>query len=62
MKQYERSPSEAYRAYTARLTEFNCAFGATLHNGMSAAQRQTAVQRLKGWENDLRMLAGEALP
>ena len=62
VQQYARSPSEAYRAYSARLTEFNCAFGATLHNGMSAAQRQTAVQRLKGWENDLRALAGEALP
>jgi Family of unknown function (DUF6279) len=62
VQQYERSPNEAFRAYSARLSEFNCSFGATLHNGMSAAQRQTAVQRLKGWETDVRVLAGEAAP
>jgi Family of unknown function (DUF6279) len=62
IKQYERSPNEAYRAYAARLTDFNCGLAAVLHNGMSAAQRQTAVQRLKGWENDVRVLAGEAVP
>ncbi len=62
VKQYERSTNEAYRAYSARLTEFNCALGAALHNGMSAAQRQTAVQRLKGWEADVRALAAEAAP
>ena len=56
---YERSPREAYRAYAIRLTDYNCAFAASLHNSMSAAQRQVAVQRLKGWETDLRLLAAE---
>ena len=56
---YERSPREAYRAYAIRLTDYNCAFAASLHNSMSAAQRQVAVQRLKGWESDLRLLAAE---
>ena len=57
---YERSPREVYRVYVERLTEFNCGFGANLHNGMSAAQRQAAAQRLKGWETDLRALVAEA--
>jgi hypothetical protein len=53
----ERSPREAYRRYAERLTEFNCAFAATLHNGTSAAQRRHARQTLAGWEGDLRALA-----
>jgi hypothetical protein len=53
----ERSPREAYRRYSARLSDFNCAFAADLHNSMSAAQRRTAAQRLAGWEGDLRALA-----
>ena len=53
----ERSPQEAYRRYSERLMEFNCAFAATLHNGTSAAQRRHAVQALAGWEGDLRALA-----
>jgi hypothetical protein len=53
----EHSPQEAYRRYSDRLTEFNCAFAATLHNGMSTAQRRHAAQTLAGWEGDLRALA-----
>jgi hypothetical protein len=62
VKQYRRSPNEVYRAYYARLSEFNCAQGAALHNAMAAAQRQVAVQRLKGWEADVRALAVDAGP
>jgi hypothetical protein len=62
VKQYERSPREAYRNYVARLSEFNCGWAAALHNSMSAAQRQLAAQRLKGWEADLRTLAADASP
>jgi len=53
----EHSPQEAYRRYSERLTEFNCNFAATLHNGMSTAQRRHAAQTLAGWEGDLRALA-----
>ena len=53
----ERSPREVYRRYSDRLSEFNCAFAATLHNGTSAAQRRYAADRLAGWEGDLRALA-----
>ena len=52
----ERSPHEAYRRYSERLAEFNCAFGATLHNGTSAGQRRTAAQNLAGWIGDLRAI------
>jgi hypothetical protein len=62
VKQYDRSPREAYRAYVTRLSEFNCGWAASLHNGMAAAQRQTAVQRLQGWEADLRTLAADTAP
>lgn len=53
----EHSPQEAYRRYSARLAEFNCAFAATLHNGTSTAQRHHAADKLAGWEGDLRALA-----
>ena len=53
----ERSPHEAYRRYSDRLMEFNCAFAATLHNGTSAEQRRTAAQNLAGWIGDLRAIA-----
>lgn len=55
-----RSPREDYRRYQRKLTEYNCAFAATLHNMTTSAQRQTLVGRLKGWETDLRALAGDA--
>jgi len=53
----EHSPQEAYRRYSERLSEFNCAFAATLHNGTSTAQRRHAAEKLAGWEGDLRALA-----
>jgi hypothetical protein len=56
----ERSPQPAYRRYSEQLTQFNCSLTATLHNGTTAAQRQTAAAKLKGWEGDLRALAGAA--
>lgn len=53
----ERSPDPAYRAYQVKLTDYNCALGARIHNAMSPSQRQAARDRLKGWEDDLRALA-----
>ena len=53
----EHSPHEVYKRYSDRLTEFNCAFAATLHNGTTAAQRRHAAKTLAGWEADLRALA-----
>ena len=60
VKRLERSPHEPYRRYIARLTDFNCGFAAALHNLTTAEQKQKAVKKLKGYENDLRALAAEA--
>lgn len=56
----ERSVDPAHRAYQQRLREHNCAFAARLHNATTAAQRQTARERLQGWQDDLRALAAPA--
>ncbi len=56
------SPRASFRAYTQRLTEFNCGFAAQLHNGTTPEQRRRAADRLKGWEDDLRSLAAQAAP
>jgi len=56
----EHSPRDNYRRYFARLTEFNCAVAANIHNGTNAAQRNTAAKRLAGWEGDLRHIAATA--
>jgi hypothetical protein len=52
----ELSPDTEYRAYQQRLSAYNCAFAAQIHNAMSPAQRQKARETLKGWEDDLRSL------
>ena len=57
---WTRSPRESYRRYADSLVQYNCAFAAALHNDSSAAQRQIAVQKLRGWESDARALAADA--
>ena len=57
-----RSPRAEYRAYRAQLEQANCALAAQLHNALRPAQRQHAVAKLKGWEEDLRALAAAAGP
>lgn len=57
VEQLQRSPREAYRRYSERLAEFNCAFAASLHNSTHPAQRRAAVNKLAGWEGDVRVLA-----
>jgi hypothetical protein len=53
----QRAPPGPYRSYQQRLTDYNCAFIAQLHNSTSVAQRQTARAKLRDWEEDLRVLA-----
>ena len=57
---YQHSPRAAYAAYQAKLLQYNCALAAQLHNSATAEQRQEVVDRLKGWEDDLRSLAAVA--
>jgi len=54
----QRSPRADERAYQERLAQENCALTATMHNLMTPAQRRNASDKLKGWEDDLRALAG----
>lgn len=58
----ERSPDPAYRAYQTELVDYNCAFGAQLHNATTPAQRRKARDNLKGWEEDLRSLVASGAP
>lgn len=52
----ERSSDPAYRSYQLKLTDYNCAFAARVHNSTTLAQRTVAQARLKGWEEDLQAL------
>ncbi len=52
-----RSPRPDYRAYQQRLTQENCALAAAMHNATTPAQRQHARNKLKGWEDDVRLIA-----
>lgn len=54
-----RSDSPDYRAYQIKLTEYACGFIARMHNTTTPTQRQHAIDKLKSWENDLRVLTGE---
>lgn len=56
----QRSVREPYRQYQQRLLDYNCAFAAEIHNATTPAQRQHAVKKLRGWEEDLRALAADA--
>jgi hypothetical protein len=58
----QRATPGPYRSYQQRLTEYNCAFIAQLHNSTTPAQRQAARSKLKGWEEDLRALAAQKAP
>jgi hypothetical protein len=56
----ERSPNPDYRAYQLRLTDYNCALVAQMHNATTPAQRQKARANFLGWEADLRSLVQTA--
>ena len=56
------SPRVEYRRYAQSLVQYNCQFAADVHNAASAAQRQVLVQKLKGWEADLRAMSASAAP
>ena len=60
LKRIERSPHEPYRRYVVRLVDYNCGYAAALHNLTTAEQRQKAAKKLKGYEDELRALAGES--
>lgn len=53
-----RSPDAAYRHYEKALTEQSCQGFAALHNTTTPAQRSKAVETLRGYEEDFRILTG----
>ena len=53
------SPRPDYRDYQKRLFDHNCRLIARLHNGTTPTQRRRGADKLKGWEEDLRALAGK---
>jgi hypothetical protein len=55
-----RSPRAEYRAYQQRLRQDSCALAAAMHNLMTPEQRQHARRKLRGWEEDARLLAAQA--
>ena len=54
------SPDPAYRAYQDALRLETCRLVAQVHNGSTAAQREHAVRRLRGWQRDLQELAARS--
>jgi len=55
-----QSPRQPYRDYQQRLFEHNCELIARLHDSTTPAQRRHGADKLRGWEDDLRALAGLA--
>ena len=53
-----QSPRPPYREYQQRLFDHNCRLIARLHNSTTPEQRRRGAEKLKGWEEDLRQLAG----
>ena len=56
----QRQPPEpADRAYQQSMIDEACANMAAIHNSTSAAQRETAVRRLRAYQRDLRELSAQ---
>jgi hypothetical protein len=51
-------PDAAHRAYLESMRQETCRFISTVHNAMRPQQREYAARRLRGWQRDLRDLAG----
>jgi hypothetical protein len=55
-----RSPRPEYRAYQERVALDQCAQASAMHAQMRPDQRVHARDRLRGWEEDMRLLAARA--
>ena len=53
------SPNPVYRAYQQDLLQAGCRTAAMTHNSTTPTQRDIAVQRLRGYEQDLTALAAQ---
>jgi len=59
LQRLDHSPRDEYERYARRMTDYNCAFAAALHNATSAGQRRRAASTLHDYELDLRSLAAD---
>lgn len=55
-------PDPAYQRYSQALIREGCQTFARLHQATTGAQREKAAQTLKSYEDDFRLLAGQAKP
>ncbi len=60
LQRLQSSPRSEHAAYQRSLTQYNCRFAAELHNLTTPVQRSAAADKLRGWEEDLRVLAADA--
>jgi hypothetical protein len=51
-------PDAAHRAYLESMRQETCRMISAMHNSMRPQQRDYAARRLRGWQRDLRELAG----
>jgi len=57
VERVQRSPDAAYRDWQDELLQENCRTFAAVHESTTAAQREQAVRRLRGYQKDLQDLA-----
>ena len=57
LERAQESPDPTYRGMQQALMEEACRNVSVLHNSTTAAQRETAVHRLRGYQRDLRELS-----
>lgn len=59
LARWNESPDPAYRGYAQKLLAEGCAGFAQLHNAMTPAQRQKAINAARGYEQDFVALASQ---
>jgi hypothetical protein len=59
LRRVDPPPQEPYRQHNERVIQHNCRVFAAVHNSASPEQRLVASKKLRGWADDLRVLAAE---
>lgn len=59
VERVRQSPDAGYRAWQEQLLQENCRTFAAVHASTTPAQREHAVERLRGYQRELRELAGQ---
>ena len=59
IKRFQHSPLPGYKVYSDSMVNQACDSFASLHNSTNMQQRQQALKVLQGYEEDVRVLAGQ---